>query len=55
VLAEVLSAFLDGVCPNDLVTFVALPIVIIGAAAVACLVPSRRAAKVDPLTALRAG
>jgi ABC-type lipoprotein release transport system permease subunit len=37
------------------VTFVAVPIVIIAIAAIACLVPARRAANVDPLTALRAG
>jgi putative ABC transport system permease protein len=52
--AKLLSAFLYGVSPHDLLTFVAVPIVIAGIAAVACLVPARRAAKVDPLTALRA-
>ena len=50
-----LSAFLYGISPHDALTFVAVPIVIIAVAVVACLVPARRAAKVDPLTALRAG
>jgi putative ABC transport system permease protein len=52
---RLLSAFLHGISPHDALTFVAVPIVIVAVAAVACLVPARRAAKVDPLTALRAG
>ncbi len=51
---RLLSAFLYGVSPYDTVTFVAVPMVIALVAAVACLVPARRAAKVDPLAALRA-
>jgi predicted permease len=53
--AQLLSAFLYGISPHDVLTFVAVPIVIVAIAAIACLVPARRAAKVDPLTALRAG
>jgi putative ABC transport system permease protein len=52
---RLLSAFLYGLSPHDPLTFVAVPVVIVVVAAVACLVPARRAAKVDPLTALRAG
>lgn len=52
---RLLSAFLYGIGPHDAVTFVAVPIVIVAIAAIACLIPARRAAKVDPLTALRAG
>ena len=44
-----------GVGPYDVVTFVAVPVVVVVAAAISCVVPARRAAKVDPLTALRAG
>ncbi|HYU77601.1 MAG TPA: hypothetical protein VEK56_01370 [Vicinamibacterales bacterium] len=51
---RLLSAFLYGISPHDGPTFVAVPIVIVAIAAIACLVPARRAAKVDPLTALRA-
>jgi predicted permease len=50
-----LSAFLYGISPYDAWTFVAVPIVIVAVAAVACLLPARRAAQVDPLAALRAG
>lgn len=52
--ARLLSAFLYGISPHDATTFIAVPIVIVLVAAVACLVPAHRAAKVDPLTALRA-
>jgi putative ABC transport system permease protein len=52
---RLLAAFLYGMSPHDALTFVAVPIVIVAIAAIACLVPARRAAKVDPLTALRAG
>jgi predicted permease len=52
---RLLSAFLYGIGPHDALTFVAVPIVIVAIAAIACFVPARRAAKVNPLTALRAG
>jgi putative ABC transport system permease protein len=52
---RLLSAFLYGISPHDALAFVAVPIVIVAVAVVACLVPARRAANVDPLTALRAG
>jgi len=50
---RMLSTFLYGISPHDTLTFVAVPIVIVAVAAVACLLPARRAAKVDPLIALR--
>jgi predicted permease len=52
---RLLSAFLYGIRPHDALTFVAVPIVIVAIAAIACLIPARRAAKVDPLAALRTG
>ncbi len=52
---KLLSEFLYGVSPYDALTFAAVPVVIAAVAAVACFVPARRAAKIDPLTALRIG
>lgn len=52
---RLLSTFPYGVSPHDALTFLAVPIVIVLVAPAACLVPARRAAKVDPLAALRAG
>jgi putative ABC transport system permease protein len=49
-----LSAFLYGISSHDPLTFIVVPIVIVAVAAVACFLPARRAARVDPLTALRA-
>jgi hypothetical protein len=45
---------LFGVPAADLVTFVAVPLVPVAVAAVACWVPARRAARVDPAVALSA-
>jgi ABC-type antimicrobial peptide transport system permease subunit len=48
-----LSAFLYGVQPHDAVSFGAVSILLIVVAIVACAIPARNAARVDPLTALR--
>jgi len=52
-LSRLLSTMLFGVTSTDLVTYVAIPIVLIVVALVAVLVPARRATRVDPMTALR--
>jgi predicted permease len=52
-VAKLFNAFLYGVRPHDLVTFTVVPLFLVGVAFLACWMPSRRAAKVDPLTALR--
>jgi predicted permease len=49
-----LTTLLYGVSSRDALTFVAVGIVMIAIALVACLVPALRAVRVDPLTALRA-
>lgn len=50
-----LASLLYGVGPYDALTFVAVVVVIVAAAALACVVPARRAARVDPLAAIRHG
>ena len=45
---------LFGVPAADLATFVGVPLVLVAVAAVACWVPARRAARVDPVIALSA-
>jgi putative ABC transport system permease protein len=50
----VLSAFLFGVGATDPVTFAAVSVLLLVIALAASYIPSRRALRVDPLTALRA-
>jgi putative ABC transport system permease protein len=52
-LTRVLTTLLYEVRPTDPLTFVAVPVVLIAVAILACLLPARQAASVDPLTALR--
>jgi putative ABC transport system permease protein len=51
--ARLLRGLLFNVSPLDPVTFVAVPFVLALAALLACWLPARRAAKVDPIMALR--
>ena len=55
VLTRVLSSLLFGVQPTDALTYLAVSTVLVAVAALACLVPARRAASVDPMVALRVG
>ena len=48
-----MTSLLFGVKPIDVITFAGVALVLIAVAAIASLVPARRAAKIDPLVALR--
>ena len=53
VLSRVLRSFLFQVEPGDPVTLIGVALLFAGVAMLACWVPTRRAAKVDPVEALR--
>lgn len=52
-LSRLLTRFLYGIAPNDPVTYGAATVVVGGVALAACAIPAWRAARVDPMVALR--
>ena len=57
ILARLLASFsqlLYGVTPGDPLTFVAVSLVLLSTAFLACYIPARRATRIDPMQALRA-
>ncbi len=55
VLARSMSSFLYGVTASDWFTYILVPLVLLAVAALACFVPARRAARMDPVQVLRSG
>jgi putative ABC transport system permease protein len=52
-VSQIIGKLLFAVAPTDVGTLIVAPLVLATVAVVACLVPARRATKVDPMVALR--
>jgi ABC-type antimicrobial peptide transport system permease subunit len=52
-LSKVAASFLYGIQPHDLLTFAIVPPFLAAVALIACYIPARRAASIDPMKALR--
>jgi ABC-type antimicrobial peptide transport system permease subunit len=52
-LARFMSSLLFGVSASDPLTYVTVTLLLLVVAAAACSIPARRAARVDPIVALR--
>ena len=53
-VTRLLRGMLFGVTPLDPLAYAGAGVLLLGAAALACFVPARRAARLDPVRALRA-
>jgi putative ABC transport system permease protein len=54
IVTRFLEALLFGVNARDPYTFIGVPLLLLAAALLGCLIPARRAMRVDPMIALRA-
>ncbi len=52
-LTRILTGLLYGITPTDPITFLSAPATLLAVAALACWLPARRAARIDPTLALR--
>ena len=53
VLSRLMASLLFGVTTHDPVTFIALPLAVVIVTSLACYLPARRAARIDPVVALK--
>ncbi|MGZ4967024.1 MAG: hypothetical protein ACXV97_07605, partial [Chthoniobacterales bacterium] len=53
-LVRLMKQILYGVSPTDPLTFLAVTVVLLSVAVIACVMPARRATLVNPINALRA-
>ena len=54
VASRFVVSFLYGIEPTDALTFVTVPLALLAVAYLSSLVPARRAARIDPVCAIRA-
>ncbi len=52
-MTRLMTSLLFGVAPTDAITFVTMPLLLGAVSMSACIIPARRAAKIDPMEALR--
>lgn len=52
-VSQVLSSMLFGLSAHDPIAFLAVPLLLLVMALVACLIPARHATRVDPMVALK--
>jgi ABC-type antimicrobial peptide transport system permease subunit len=53
IASRLMSTLLYGFRPDYITTVVAVSVILVAVAALACVVPARRAARIDPMIALR--